>query len=236
MKRETPSAASGGLIVTIDTAAAAPTGLHLADDADTLTNDATPAIAGTAEAGQHHRPVRGRPRSRYGHGRLVDRRLEPLAGLAGRGGAYADRDGRRSRRQQLFRIQRAHRDRRYGGAYAPGGALRQQRRADPDLRRGGEPRGRPPSDHGHERPGRRHSPSHPRRRRHGQQHGDADARIRRVARTDRDLQLRSRADRQRPVRRGGQRNGQPRRAGDRQCHPVAPAAAAPAAPGTDDGG
>ncbi|ALG73044.1 hypothetical protein VY88_14300 [Azospirillum thiophilum] len=45
------SAASGGLIVTIDTAAAAPTGLHLADDPDTLTNDPTPAIAGTAEAG-----------------------------------------------------------------------------------------------------------------------------------------------------------------------------------------
>lgn len=45
------SAASGGLIVIIDTAVAAPTGLNLAGDADTLTNTTTPTIAGTAEAG-----------------------------------------------------------------------------------------------------------------------------------------------------------------------------------------
>ncbi|WP_449232562.1 Ig-like domain-containing protein [Azospirillum doebereinerae] len=45
------SAASGGLIVTIDTAVAAPTGLGLANDADTLTNTTTPTITGTAEAG-----------------------------------------------------------------------------------------------------------------------------------------------------------------------------------------
>lgn len=45
------SAASGGLIVTIDTAVAAPTGLGLANDLDALTNTSTPTITGTAEAG-----------------------------------------------------------------------------------------------------------------------------------------------------------------------------------------
>ncbi|MGA1856842.1 Ig-like domain-containing protein [Azospirillum sp. 11R-A] len=45
------SAASGVLIVTIDTAVAAPTGLGLATGAGTVTNTATPTIAGTAEAG-----------------------------------------------------------------------------------------------------------------------------------------------------------------------------------------
>lgn len=45
------SAASGGLIVTIDTAVAAPTGLGLATGAGTLTNTTTPTITGTAEAG-----------------------------------------------------------------------------------------------------------------------------------------------------------------------------------------
>lgn len=45
------SAASGGLIVTIDTAVSAPTGLHLANGAGTLTNNVTPTIIGTAEAG-----------------------------------------------------------------------------------------------------------------------------------------------------------------------------------------
>lgn len=45
------SAASGGLIVTIDTAVAAPTGLGLANDLDALTNTTTPTITGTAEAG-----------------------------------------------------------------------------------------------------------------------------------------------------------------------------------------
>ncbi len=45
------SAASGGLIVTIDTAVAAPTGLGLATGAGTLTNTSTPTITGTAEAG-----------------------------------------------------------------------------------------------------------------------------------------------------------------------------------------
>lgn len=45
------SAASGGLIVTIDTAVAAPTGLGLATGAGTLTNTGTPTITGTAEAG-----------------------------------------------------------------------------------------------------------------------------------------------------------------------------------------
>jgi hypothetical protein len=45
------SAASGGLIVTIDTAVAAPTGLGLATGAGALTNTSTPTITGTAEAG-----------------------------------------------------------------------------------------------------------------------------------------------------------------------------------------
>ncbi len=45
------SAASGGLIVTIDTTVAAPTGLNVVNDADALTNTTTPTIAGTAEAG-----------------------------------------------------------------------------------------------------------------------------------------------------------------------------------------
>jgi len=45
------SAASSGLIVTIDTAAAAPTGLGLATGAGALTNTSTPTITGTAEAG-----------------------------------------------------------------------------------------------------------------------------------------------------------------------------------------
>ncbi len=45
------SAASGGLIVTIDTAVAAPTGLGLATGAGTLTNTSIPTITGTAEAG-----------------------------------------------------------------------------------------------------------------------------------------------------------------------------------------
>ncbi|PGH56145.1 hypothetical protein CRT60_14330 [Azospirillum palustre] len=45
------SAASGGLIVTIDTTVAAPTGLGLATGAGTVTNTAMPTITGTAEAG-----------------------------------------------------------------------------------------------------------------------------------------------------------------------------------------
>ncbi len=45
------SAASGGLIVTIDTTVAAPTGLNVVNDADALTTTTTPTIAGTAEAG-----------------------------------------------------------------------------------------------------------------------------------------------------------------------------------------
>ncbi|MGF7178173.1 Ig-like domain-containing protein [Azospirillum doebereinerae] len=45
------SAASAGLIVTIDTVAAAPTGLAVANQAGTRTSNTTPTITGTAEAG-----------------------------------------------------------------------------------------------------------------------------------------------------------------------------------------
>ncbi|SMH61874.1 Ig-like domain-containing protein [Azospirillum agricola] len=45
------SAASAGLVVTIDTVAAPPTGLGLANEAGTRTRNTTPTVTGTAEAG-----------------------------------------------------------------------------------------------------------------------------------------------------------------------------------------